>query len=475
MKSQALTAIDLFAGCGGLSLGLHQAGWRIVCAVERSPMAAETYFANFINPINSRTESDNPFASHLGKSVLDQVKAGLLVSDVQAYINSIRKVREMMEGREIALLAGGPPCQGFSLAGKRNANDPRNALVWNFLHAAELLNPSLVLMENVGAIQSPFGKERRSSVLPDLEKALQSTKSSEGGYSTVRLALKADQYGVPQSRKRIFLIGVRADLASKLGIPNHYSWDSEQDPNGTNRPIVAPAPGTRCPLTSRDAIWDIVENKYAPLGSAPSIAAKEYSYRARTGFPDDGIENPSECESTNPPNHTFRSHKPGTRTRFHLLRLFQEHAITANLFVLATRKEVSIEEHLRPLEGLLPIELPIQTVETVRQLSCLVRRLGSKKHSQRPLDGDVPSPTITTLPDDLCHYAVDRTLTVREMARLQSFPDWFVFKGKETTGGQKRRVEVPQYTQVGNAVPPLLAQALGDQLKQLLSSYQLGN
>ena len=436
-------------------------------------MAAESYFTNFVDPTNCQVEGDNPFASFLSKTVLDQVKAGLLIGDVQNFRDYVGTVREMMSGREIALLAGGPPCQGFSIAGKRKASDPRNALVWNFLEVADLLNPPLVLMENVGAIQSPFEKGGRNSVLTDLEKALQSTKSSHGGYSTVRLALKADQYGVPQSRKRIFLIGVRADLASRMGIPDHYSWDSEEDPKGSNRPIVAPPPSTICPPTSRDAIWDLVGSKYAPIGSAPSVFAREFSHRARTASPNGCIESPDGKGSTHPINHAFRSHKPATRTRFHLLRLFQEHAVPVNLFILAARKEVNIEEQLRPLEGLLPIELPVQTVETLGQLSCLVRSLGSKKHSQRPLDGDAPSPTITTLPDDLCHYAVDRTLTVREMARLQSFPDWFVFKGKVTTGGQKRRVEVPQYTQVGNAVPPLLAQALGDQLQLALSSYRV--
>ena len=461
-----MTAIDLFAGCGGLSLGLRWAGWNIACAVERSPMAAETYFANFI--------SDQPglsadYPSHRALTAPDQVEAGLLVGDVQTFRHYIGTVREIMGGRGIALLAGGPPCQGFSIAGKRSAGDPRNNLVWRFLETAALLNPLLVLMENVGAIQSPFVKEGRSGVLSGLEKALQLTGSAHGGYSTVRLALKADQYGVPQRRKRIFLIGVRADLASNMNIPGHESWDSEQDPEGSIRPWVAPAPIAGCRPTARDAIWDLVGDKYAPLESAPTISARKYSARARTGVHHACIETSATITSSSPTNHTFRSHNPATRTRFHLLRLFQEHAVPANLFVLATKEGASIEEHLRPLERLLPIELPVQTVETLGQLSCLVTSLGSRKHSQRPLDGATPSPTITTLPDDLCHYAMDRTLTVREMARLQSFPDSFVFKGKATTGGQKRQVEVPQYSQVGNAVPPLLAQALGTRLMQVLS------
>jgi len=151
--------------------------------------------------------------------------------------------------------------------------------------------------------------------------------------------------------------------------------------------------------------------------------------------------------------------------------LFRKHGIPSNLFVLAGKGALDIESQLKPLEYLLPIQLPTQKVGSINQLACVVNTLGSLKQSQRALDGDSPSPTITTLPDDLCHYAVDRTLTVREMARLQSFPDSFVFRGKETTGGDKRRTEVPQYSQVGNAVPPLLAEALGLQLKHLLVSY----
>lgn len=93
---------------------------------------------------------------------------------------------------------------------------------------------------------------------------------------------------------------------------------------------------------------------------------------------------------------------------------------------------------------------------------------GLKKHRIFPMAPGEPAPTITTLPDDVLHYAEPRILTVRESARLQSFPDWFVFKGKFTTGGDRRTKECPRYTQVGNAVPPLLARAIGSALHMLL-------
>jgi DNA (cytosine-5)-methyltransferase 1 len=96
-------------------------------------------------------------------------------------------------------------------------------------------------------------------------------------------------------------------------------------------------------------------------------------------------------------------------------------------------------------------------------------RLGIKKHALTPLNSLSPSATITTLPDDIIHYSEPRVLTVRENARLQTFPDWFKFTGKYTTGGAARRHDCPRYTQVGNAVPPLFSEALGCVLKQLAS------
>ena len=99
-------------------------------------------------------------------------------------------------------------------------------------------------------------------------------------------------------------------------------------------------------------------------------------------------------------------------------------------------------------------------------------RLGIGKRSTTPLDGCMPAPTITTLPDDLIHYSEPRTMSVREHARLQSFPDWFSFHGPYTAGGLRRRDACPRYTQVGNAVPPLLAEALGETLVGLLADQQ---
>ena len=471
MKPPLLTAIDLFAGCGGLSLGLKWSDWDIICAVERSPMAAETYFANFIA---SSTKTDSEYAAHLGKTVQNQLRAGLLVQDVRNFNDSFETVHEMLDGRDLALLTGGPPCQGFSFAGRRSPSDPRNDLIWSFLDVANILEPLTILIENVDAIQAPFRRRRRASVLPYLEEALQSTASSHGGYSVIRLSLRADHYGVPQRRKRVFLVGVRSDVAILFGLPPRDQWDSENEDGASKTNPIAPRLRRVTAPTAKDALWDLLGEQYAPLESAPSTTASEYACRARRGIK---AQKPSanELNSLVPPNHKFRSHRDTTRTRFRLIRLFQQHGIPRYMFELAATGHMAMESSLRGLEPLLPIEFPIARVNSIGELADLVRSLPSLKHSQRALDGGAPSPTVTTLPDDLCHYEADRTLTVREMARLQSFPDSFVFKGKETTGGMKRRVEVPQYSQVGNAVPPMMAEAMGRQLKEILLRWWEAN
>jgi DNA (cytosine-5)-methyltransferase 1 len=104
-----------------------------------------------------------------------------------------------------------------------------------------------------------------------------------------------------------------------------------------------------------------------------------------------------------------------------------------------------------------------------KSLVDVVLRLATRKHTQRVVLATGPAPTVVTLPDDYIHPFDARIMTVRELARIQSFPDWFEFRSKETTGSHRRRVEVPQYSQVGNAVPPLMAEAIGDLLCEALA------
>src|SRR6056297_897523 len=136
-KNTAMTCVDLFAGCGGLSLGLKQAGFKVELAVEKSPMAAETYYHNFIQPVDDPEEWRS---FHEDLSVEEQADAGLVVRELEAVLGSARIISRLREA-DIDLVAGGPPCQGFSLAGRRDPHDKRNRLPWQFLSFVALTNP----------------------------------------------------------------------------------------------------------------------------------------------------------------------------------------------------------------------------------------------------------------------------------------------------------------------------------------------
>jgi DNA (cytosine-5)-methyltransferase 1 len=176
-----------------------------------------------------------------------------------------------------------------------------------------------------------------------------------------------------------------------------------------------------------------------------------------------------------PHNQSLRKHAEHIEARFRLYQIFNQFGVPVKIFNFAADDSIALAEKKRLVcAELSKIKLPAKApdgkvlAKNMDDLFEQVMCLTTKKHSQRPLKWDMPSPTVLSLPDDFVHPHEPRTMTVREMARLQSFPDSFIFRAKETTGSLRRRFEVPQYTQVGNAVPPLLAEAVGKKISELL-------
>ncbi|RXM39500.1 hypothetical protein BOQ62_11595 [Chryseobacterium sp. CH21] len=178
----------------------------------------------------------------------------------------------------------------------------------------------------------------------------------------------------------------------------------------------------------------------------------------------------------------MRHHNSITRARFRLYQILEKIPVDykKNIINLLRGKEIIINENdifnaINSFLFLIPSAKNEKDVErkleNFEDLKILMKKLKTKKHTQKALNENLPAPAQLTIPDDVCHYDFNnpRVLTVREMARIQSFPDWFVFKSKTTTGGDARKYEVPQYTQVGNAVPPLLAYELGKLIKNTLN------
>ena len=361
MTDNKLIAIDLICGCGGFSYGFKQAGFKMALGIDMWKDATTTYKHNF------------PEASVINEDIT--------LVDAE----TIMKKAGCKEG-EIDVIIGGPPCQGFSLSGKRMIDDPRNKLYKSFVSLVEQIQPKVFVMENVPGLIRLFGGKVKEEVLSDF---------SAIGYRVKVQQLSSDDYGVPQQRKRVFFVGINEKIFNE------------------NVEFVFPKPthgvGLKNVVTCKDAISDL---DFVPddvsLGenieySLPAI--NDYQRKMRIG-------------SSMIKNHSITIHKEQTKQ------------IIAMVPDGGNYKD-------------LPVEL-----QSTRKVNIAWTRMNSEK----------PCFTIDTGHNHHFHYKENRVPTVRESARIQSFPDVFEFIGIKTS----------QLKQVGNAVPPLLAEAIAKQVIEVI-------
>ncbi len=420
------TFIDLFSGCGGLSLGLMKAGWQGLFAIERSPDAFKTLKHNLVE--EGEHNAGRPrfvWPRWLEKEPHE------IAEFVQTQRRQLKKIRG-----EVQLVAGGPPCQGFSFAGKRMGNDPRNELFKYHLEVVDIVQPAFVLMENVQGIDTAFGlgNKRRKRQRGRPRKSYASTirdMLKEHGYEVQQHVLKAVDFGVPQFRPRYFTLGIRQDLLRGKAEPDLEELLGEMRKDFLRQRGLP----VRRPVTVSEAISDL------------TITGKRLV----------------ECMDEESPPGFKEIVYQGPRTRYQKLMHADMNGRALNSLRLVNHRPETVERFRNILRT---CRKGVQLSEEDRA------RLGIRKTAIAPLAPDQPSHTLTTLPDDLLHYCEPRIHTVREHARLQSFPDWFEFRSKYTTGGDRRARECPRYTQVGNAVPPLLAEAIGEALLEILDELQ---
>lgn len=369
--------IDLFAGCGGLSTGFEMAGFNIPLAVEKDDWASETYKAN-----------------HKGTKVVTEDITQVLDLD-----SLLPKKNMKIDG-----IIGGPPCQGFSLSGNRDKKDPRNSLFMEFVRFVKHFEPRFFVMENVTGIlsmETKSGELVKNVILDEYDKA---------GYNVEIFILNAAEFGVPQSRMRVFFIGLRKDI--------EYDRD-KVEPKGFlfgNKQI-----------TIEQAIMDLPQIKAGEGSEVASYGCEpknEYQKWVRNG-------------STEVHNHIAMRHTPRLVERFSHIGFGQSVADVAEEFQQRQRGAAD--------------------------------KISGKVYSQnnmRPYP-DKPSPTVpASFQSNFVHPYIDRNYTAREGARLQSFPDTYIFCGKRTTMSWEKNLS--QYQQIGNAVPPLLAKAIGESIKKYL-------
>lgn len=424
MKSYSFA--DLFSGCGGLSLGLSQAGLKGKFAIERDPMAFETFSANFIENQSSGFAFDWP--AWLAKQAWD----------IELLLAQHREDLVRLRGT-IDVLAGGPPCQGFSFAGRRVEDDPRNLLFEKYVEVVGALQPQALILENVpgmrvaharrNVVDLPFAGEPVAKPKSFYDKLVDSLDVV--GYKMEAMLVDSSRFGVPQRRSRLIAIGIRKDLCEWLD-------------GGISRMFV---------LLEEARITQLKQ-----LGLPEAVSASS----ALSDLETVGREL-IECTDAES-SRGFREVKYGSPTT-NYQRLMQAGAVGSMDSMRLARHRDDVRERFARILA--------ECRRGVRMNDESRKTYGLKKHRIYPMASDEPAPTITTLPDDILHYCEPRILTVRETARLQSFPDWFVFKGKFTTGGDRRTKECPRYTQVGNAVPPYLARAIGIAVRNLLVEVAL--
>jgi DNA (cytosine-5)-methyltransferase 1 len=408
-----LKYIDLFAGCGGLSLGLHEAGWKGIFAVEKSPFAFSTLRHNLIEKCN---HFDWP-------TWLDQ-KEHDINTILKTHTEQLRALRGSVD-----LVVGGPPCQGFSTAGKRVEGDNRNQLIHSYVDFIRIVQPKMIFFENVKGFTQKFEKNKSKGInYSELVKtALRRKGKGFEGYEVFGQLVNFADYGVPQKRTRFILVGIRKDLK----INNDFIPEDFFHLIMTNRQKFLINKGLGLIQSLKDAISDLLEGN----GKVPCPDSKNF-FSAPYGKTETKYQKLLRGKKTNdseiPDSHRFAKHSEYTISIF-------------NDLITNAQKGKKIGGKDR-------------------------EQYNIKKRGIILLDENNPAPTITSHPDDYVHYSEPRILTVREYARIQTFPDWYEFKEKYTTGGKLRKFEVPRYTQVGNAIPPLFGEQAGQILKYFMDA-----
>lgn len=523
--------IELFAGAGGLSLGLESAGFELLLANELSPMASETFAYNHLNTdlslemgscdkvmwISSQYRRDeltkrlrenplqatglteahfsdllqNPLSSkHLRRSLLVGSIIDLnriLESNIQ---NITLELKKGLGDGEVDLVSGGPPCQSFSLAGLRDQSNERNHLPWEFAKFVGIVKPKIALLENVTGILRPFKKDGKEFYAwYEVAKAF-----AEIEYIPLCLHINAKFTGVAQNRPRFIMIALRRDICVSFlknskdsnlvtlfneslafvdkvdsisgSVQNLKYWDIHKNPEVFESGILQEL------KTHKTEGLISVGNAIGDLSSRPEQES-EYVNRINTTLSNRYDKTPYKLI-----NHQLRNNGKRVKARFRLYQLMNK----------LTKPDAKIIQDYLKSEG--EKECPINIFNKLKNFWILdtdgvkidnpdintivniANQLFTKKLTQKALLKEQPAPAALSIPDDACHYEETeselRTLTVREMARIQSFPDWYEIRSKVTTGGKMRRYEVPQYTQIGNAVPPLLGLALGKVCSRIL-------
>lgn len=401
--------IDLFSGCGGFSLGLKRAGLKCLAAIDHDIHAVNTFKQNF------------PGVEHVLERDLTQFQP--------------EELRQIIGDEKVDVIIGGPPCQGFSKVrmvdgsnhGKRTVADPRRLLYQNYLHYVEFFKPFVFVMENVPGIRNAAGGEFFASVQSEARKL---------GYRVHATSVCAWHYGVPQKRERQLIIGTSCELP--IFSTNVYVPPSHEDPPDR---VNSRRPKDRRGGRGRPRKLEKPVMLWEAIGDLPPLRAGKGDFESEY----DVVRGSAHLETY------------GNRYLVDVLEVHRTEALTAHV------ARPHSERDLRDFERLMEGETCRQAIARGVKMEFPYDREHFKDRYTRQHRNELCSTIVAHLSKDglmFIHPTQRRSLTVREAARVQSFPDWFAFPESRTIA----------FRLVGNAVPPLLGEAIGRGLKSYLGA-----
>ena len=386
-----MKVLDTFAGAGGFSLGFEMAGCEIVGAIETDAWACETFEFNHTQAI-------------VIKSNIEEI--------------SDKKLKKLFLGNEPDIILGGTPCQGFSICNKNNGDpkDPRNSLFEEFVRLGKIFKPKIMIMENVPNLIK--AKTKSNELVLDIIK----NELRNLGYFVYSTILESVDYGVPQIRKRLFVIASSIELDNPFPEPTH-----------------SPSQGDLFSLSLKKTptLWEAISD-------LPEIEAREGSEEMEySSKPQNNFQKALRKGSKKLHNHLAMKHSKRMVERFSVMKWGQSGS--------------DVPDHLKPYK---------------RNSNGIISDKVYDQNNRR-MHPDKPCHTIpASFYANFVHPYKKRNFTAREGARIQTFPDSYVFKGKPTVVSHKLLARegrfdekyLCQYNQIGNAVPPMLAKAVADNI-----------
>ena len=449
-----LVSIDLFSGPGGLCTGFKWAGILPLVAVEWTDTTVETYSTSHnaeVFELSKYMHDNKPDNKYLSEFLKESTRTLLIHGDINLVSSELIKqfllTRYGIDSNKetVDVVSGGAPCESFSIAGTRTEGDERDDLFSNILRIARTVKTKIILFENVKGMFSKPRNGVKGAIFKDICDTFEDEKATPCYRLVSRnpdeILLKACDYGVPQLRERLFLVAIRRDLESAA-----FSYPEKEYGPDRKYPYVTVADAI---LDLEQVEMEIESTTYKPLKKYKNKNQERFVKIMRGEYEDETIH-------SSVPQHLIDK------------GLFSSTSVSCHKGPGHIKRKQELLALIPPRESMKSVYAKLEKEGKLDQYRHLFPRTMYGSRNRRLLD-DMPSFTVTShCLDEILHPYLNRAITPREAARLQSFPDWYQFAGPYVVFHSAKAQD--KYEQIGDAIPPLLAFALAKQIVKCLTN-----